>query len=91
MTDTVTLSRQSVANDLRITPQARRVLAYMLKGKRITPMKALVEMNISRLASCIHEIRTKAMYTVDMAVGRDEAGHKFARYSLPTVLTETHG
>jgi hypothetical protein len=81
MADTVSLARPSIAGDLRITPQARKVLAYLLKGKRVTPMKALVEMNISRLASCIHEIR-KAGYTVSMAVGRDEAGHKFARYAL---------
>jgi hypothetical protein len=80
--DTVTLSRPSAAADLRVTPQARRVLAYLRKGKSITPMKALVELNISRLASCIHEIRRRAGYTVGVEIDRDEAGHRFARYWL---------
>jgi hypothetical protein len=80
--NTVNLVRPSIADDLRITPQARRVLAYLQKGKRITPMKAMVELSISRLASCIHEIRKRAGYTVDMEIDQDEVGHKFARYTL---------
>jgi hypothetical protein len=82
---TMTLSRPSVANDLRVTPQARMVLAYLLKGKAITPMKAQVELSISRLASCIHEIR-KAGYIVDSTVEVDEAGHRYGRYVMRSAV-----
>ena len=81
MTELVLAEIPSLANDLRITPQARRVLAYLEKGKPISPMKALVELGISRLASCIHEIRA-AGHVVDRELCRDEGGHKYARYTL---------
>jgi hypothetical protein len=79
---TVTLCTPSLIGDLRLKPQARRVLRYLRKGKSITPMKALVELNISRLAPCIYEIRKHAGYNVSSEVDRDESGHKFARYWL---------
>lgn len=46
-------------------------------------MKALVELSISRLASCIHELRSVG-YVVDRVMRQDEGGHKYASYTLRT-------
>lgn len=78
----LTMTMPTVADDLRITPQARKVLKHLKDGKSITPMEALVVHNISRLASCIEEIRNKAGYTVNTELRRDDAGHRYARYVL---------
>jgi hypothetical protein len=48
-------------------------------------MKALVVYSISRLASCIHEIRHRAGYDVSMEVAQDTMGHKYAVYKLASV------
>jgi hypothetical protein len=48
----------------------------------ITPMKALTVLGIWRLASCIHEIRNYAGYSVKTEIKRDEAGNKYSRYVL---------
>jgi hypothetical protein len=48
-------------------------------------MKALVVYSISRLASCIHEIRHRAGYEVGTEVAEDSMGHKYAVYKLATV------
>jgi hypothetical protein len=82
--DALATNRPSIADDLRLTPQARSVLGYMKRRKdaSITPMKALVVMGVYRLASCIHEIRTKAGYQVRTLIERDEAGHRYSRYTL---------
>lgn len=79
--DTMTLAKPSIANDLRLTPQARRILAHLESGKSITPMEAIVVYTIPRLASCINEIR-KVGYKVDMSLRRDEQGHKYGRYTI---------
>lgn len=72
----------TVASDLRLTPQARTVLAHLKKRPHITPAEALTVYGISRLASCIHEIRRKAGYGVVMTVCRDDVGHKYAKYAM---------
>lgn len=76
------LSRPNLANDLRLTPQARTILGHLLRHKTITPQESLTVYSIPRLASCIHEIRTKAQRDVDMRIKRDDQGHKYARYTL---------
>jgi hypothetical protein len=78
----ITVTAPSIADDLRITPQARSVLAYMKKHGRISPAKADRVFGITRLASCIHEIRSKARYTVTTTIKRDEQGHKYSEYKL---------
>lgn len=75
----------SVSADLRLTPQAKTVLAHLKNPKRhnrISPSEAERVYGISRLASCIHEIRKRAGYDVKTTVKRDDFGHKYARYSL---------
>lgn len=71
----------SIADDLRLYPQSRTILAHLKAGKPISPMKALVVYGISRLAACIYDIR-QAGYTVKRTLEKDEGGHKYAQYSL---------
>ena len=69
----------SFATDLELTPQAKTVLLHLRKHGKITPMKALVVYGISRLASCIHEIR-EAGYGIDTIVKRDDQNHRYGEY-----------
>lgn len=72
---------RSIAKDLRLTPQARTVLKHLEHRGRISPSEALITYSISRLASCIHEVR-RAGYNVLCIIKKDEHGHKYARYTL---------
>jgi hypothetical protein len=76
------LSRPSLASDISLTPQARTILGHLLRRGSISPQEALTVHSIPRLASCIHEIRTKAMRDVTTTIRRDDQGHKYARYTL---------
>jgi hypothetical protein len=79
---TLTLGVPTLADDLRLKPQARKILAHLRAGKSITPMEALTVYSIFRLAASIFEIR-KLGYNVETDVREDEQGHKYARYTLP--------
>lgn len=72
----------SIAADLRLTPQARTVLAHLHRHNHITPAEALIVHGIPRLASCIHEIRKKAGYEVEMTRCVDDSGGRYGKYSL---------
>lgn len=73
----------SISDDLRLTPQAKGILAHLKRhAAGISPAEALVAYSVSRLASCIHEIRKRAGYDVKTVVKQDDHGHKYARYSL---------
>jgi hypothetical protein len=76
------LARPNLASDLRLTPQARTILGHLLRHGQITPQEALTVYSIPRLASCIHEIRTKGQRDVNTAIRRDDQGHKYSRYTL---------
>lgn len=76
----------SIAKDLKLTPQAKTILRHLNARKSISPMEALITYSISRLASCIHEIR-KAGYEVLTSIKQDEQGHKYANYAFPTPET----
>lgn len=60
------------------------MLAHLGKRRSITPMEALTTYGISRLASCINEMR-RVGYTVNTELRRDENDHGYARYTLTTV------
>ena len=77
----------TVADDLRITPQARTVLRHLKKHKSISPAEAMIVHGITRLASCIHEIRHRAGYGVQTELRKDDHGHKYASYALAVVST----
>lgn len=76
----------SVAADLRLTPQARTVLVHLREHGDITPAKADRVYGITRLASCIHEIR-QAGYKVKTKVLRDDMGSKYGLYVLHSART----
>lgn len=80
---TVVLERPSIAKDLRLTPQAKTVLRHLGQRPSITPLEAIMTYSISRLASCIHEIRAVG-YNVKMDYREDQRGHRYGRYSLVT-------
>jgi hypothetical protein len=75
----------SVADDLRLKPQTKTVLRHLKNHDHISPMKALGVYGISRLAACIYEIR-KAGYDIRADFARDEAGHKYTKYSLAPAI-----
>lgn len=73
----------TIAADLRLTPQAKTILQHLKRHKNgISPAKADAVYGITRLASCIHEIRRKAGYNVSTDVLRDDRDHKYAVYKL---------
>lgn len=72
----------SFMKQLSLTPQAKVVLAHLGRNASITPLEAVSNYQICRLASCIHELRT-AGYRVVTDVRKDQTGHKYGRYSLP--------
>lgn len=72
----------TVASDLKVTPGARKVLAYLQKHGDISPLKAMTVLGVGRLASCIHELRTKAGYTITTEIREDDGGHRYGTYYL---------
>lgn len=81
MSDTMILGTPTLADDLNLPPQARKILAHLLKGKTITPMESQIVYSIYRLSDCIFKIR-KAGYEVKMEQCEDEQGHKYGKYKL---------
>lgn len=81
--DSVSLETQSpsIADDLRLKPQARKILRHLRSGKTISPLEAQNVYGVYRLAASIFDIRQLG-YNVKTVRKQDEAGHKYARYSL---------
>lgn len=79
--ENITLGVPSIAKDLKLKPQARKVLAHLLAGKNITPLKAQNVYGVYRLAASIREIRL-AGYNVVTNLKKDEGGHQYAKYTL---------
>ena len=71
----------SIADDLRLKPQAKTVLRHLKAAKSITPMKAMVVYGIARLAASIFELRSVG-YNVTKTMERDESGKHYASYKL---------
>lgn len=79
--DALTLGTPNLADDLRLPPQARKILAHLLSSKTITNLESMMVYHIPRLSDCILKIR-RAGYKVSMTVKRDEVGGKYASYKL---------
>jgi Helix-turn-helix domain len=73
----------SVASDLKLTPQAKTVLLHLKRRGKVSPYEAMMVYGISRLASCIHEIR-RSGYDVFTDMRCDDQGFKYASYKLAT-------
>jgi hypothetical protein len=85
MTDIMTLGNSTLANDLKLPPQAKTVLRHLEKGKTISPLEALMVYGIYRLSDCIFKIRNAGhdVHTHDRV---DERGRKYGEYQLNTKL-----
>lgn len=74
-----------IARALSLTPQAKTVYSHLNRVGHITPLKAFSNYQITRLASCIHEIRRQG-FNVITDIRKDESGHKYSLYSLTGAL-----
>ena len=76
----------TLANDLKLPPQAKVILRHLEKGKSITPMESLIVYGIYRLSDCIYKIRN-AGHDVLTHDRKDERGKKYGEYQLNSRLT----
>jgi len=67
--------------ELRVTPQARKVLSHLERRGSISPMEAIITYGITRLAARVFELREIGI-TVLTTLKRDENGKPYARYTL---------
>jgi hypothetical protein len=81
MSDTLTLGAPSLANDLRLPDQARKVLAHLLRHGDITRLKADKVYGIVNLPDCIYRLKL-AGYSVRTERPVDEGGVRYVRYVL---------
>lgn len=88
MTEIMTLGTNTLASDLRLPPQPRKILAHLEAGKTITPSKALTIYSIYRLSDCIFKIRAAGHYVITENCV-DEQGHKYAKYRMATKKERT--
>lgn len=61
--------------------QNARLRAHLLERGSISPVEANAVHGITRLAARIYDLRAQGM-TIDAAPRKDEAGHRYTRYSL---------
>jgi hypothetical protein len=81
MSDTFTIGVTTIANDLRLPPQARVILGHLLKGKDITPLKAFSVYHVRNIADCVMRIK-RAGYDVTTERRVDEVGGRYVSYRL---------
>lgn len=81
MNDTLTIGTPNLANDLRLSPQARKILAHLLKGRTITNSESMLVYHVSRLSNVVFKLRN-AGYDIDMTMKVDGVGGKYASYKL---------
>ncbi len=84
MTD-IMIKGSTLANDLKLPPQAKTILRHLERGKSITPMESLIVYGIYRLSDCIYKIRT-AGHDVRTVGRQDLRGKKYGEYRLNTRL-----
>lgn len=82
----MTIGNSTLANDLRLPPQAKVILRHLEKGKTITPMESLIVYGIYRLSDCIFKLRNAGhdVLTLDRT---DERGKKYGEYMLNQKLS----
>lgn len=85
MTDLM-IHGSTLANDLKLPPQAKVILRHLEKGKTITPMESLIVYGIYRLSDCIFKLRNAGhdVLTLDRT---DERGKKYGEYMLNQKLS----
>lgn len=81
MSDTMTIGTPSLANDLRLSPQCRKVLAHLLTGRTITNNESMLVYHVPRLSDVIMKIR-RAGYVISTTMKVDGVGGQYASYKL---------
>ncbi len=81
MSDTMTIGTPNLANDLRLGPQVRKILAHLLTGKTITNNESMLVYHVARLSDVIFKLRN-AGYEIVMTMKVDGIGGKYASYKL---------
>jgi Helix-turn-helix domain len=74
--------KPSLATAVGLEPQTRRILNHLEKRGSISAMEAIAAYGCTRLAAQVFKLR-KAGFDVLTDLREDEAGHRYARYSLP--------
>lgn len=80
--ETITLGvRPSIADDLNLYPNDRKVLAHLSAGNTLTKLEAQSVYGNWSVAGSIFRLRA-AGYKVKTKLCHDATGHRYARYSL---------
>lgn len=61
--------------------QKEKVLEYLQQGKTITPVKAIAEFAVYRLAAIIHRLRDEG-HNITTVMKRSHNGKPYAEYRL---------
>lgn len=67
--------------ELKVSPQARKVLRHLERHRSITPLEALGVYGIFRLAARVYELRREG-FNVVTTIMRDENEKPYAKYVL---------
>ena len=81
MSETLTLGTPNLANDLKLAPQVRKILAHLLTGKTLTNNESMLVYHVSRLSDVVLKLR-RAGYDISMTMKVDGIGGKYASYKL---------
>lgn len=80
--ETITLGvKPSIADDLRLKPQARRVLSHLKSGHALTHLEAQAVYGIWSLSSRVSELKSVG-YKVKRQLKNDAMGKRYASYSM---------
>jgi hypothetical protein len=81
MSDVLTIGTPNLANDLTLSPQCRKILAHLEKGKTITAQESMLVYHVARLSDVIMKLRD-AGYDISTTMKVDGIGGKYASYRL---------
>lgn len=70
--------------ELRLTPQARKVLSHLEKTGEITERSAIMDYSIQRLSARIAELRQHGWPVVTQRRRHPVSGQRYAKYYLLT-------
>jgi hypothetical protein len=81
MSETMTIGTMKYSDDLRLPPQARKILAHLKEGKTITNNESMLVYHVARLSDVVMKIR-RAGYDVVTTMKVDGIGGQYASYKL---------
>jgi helix-turn-helix protein len=79
--DTLTLGTPTLADDLRLGNQCRKILAHLLRYGEVTNNAAFITYHVSRLSDVIMKLR-RAGYDITTEMKKDGVGGQYAKYLL---------